>query len=60
MTLRKIFIKAKEGDQEALEELYLQFQYFVRKESKYRGRFDEDMYQEFCEILIQCVYSFPM
>lgn len=60
MTLRELFINAKGGNQDALEKLYLQFQYFVCKQAKLGGRFDEDLYQDFCEILIQCVYSFPM
>ena len=59
MTLQELFISAKEGNQDALEKLYIQFQYFVRKKSKL-GRFDEDLYQDFCEILIQCIYTFPM
>lgn len=50
MTLQELFISAKEGNQDALEKLYIQFQYFVRKKSKLGGRFDEDLYQDFCEI----------
>ena len=60
MTLQELFISAKEGNQDALEKLYIQFQYFVSKKSKLGGRFDEDLYQDFCEILIQCIYTFPM
>lgn len=60
MTLQELFISAKKRNQDALEKLYIQFQYFVRKKSKLGGRFDEDLYQDFCEILIQCIYTFPM
>lgn len=60
MTLHDLFYDARQGDRNALESIYLQFQYFIRGRSKYKGKFDEDLYQDLCEILIRCVYTFPL
>lgn len=60
MTLHDLFYDARKGDRNALELIYLQFQYFIRGRSRYKGIFDEDLYQDLCEILIRCVYAFPL
>ena len=60
MSFRECILKGKQGDRNALEAIYVQFRYLLRKLAKYKGRFDEDLYQDFCEILIRCVYTFPL
>lgn len=58
MEFKAILLQAKAGDEEAMRELLKLYQPQLRRYSFYMGRFDEDLYQELCITLLQCVKKF--
>ena len=60
MEFKDILLRAQMGDEEAVDELLELYQPLIRKYSFYRGQFDEDLYQELCITLLQCVKKFTI
>ena len=60
MRFDESLFKAKAGDMEAKTEIFVKYRPLLIKYSMVNRRFDEDLYQDFCEILIQCIYTFSM
>lgn len=54
----KTLMRAKQGDKQAMEEIYLMFRPMLVKNALDFGVFDEDLYQELCQTLILCIQKF--
>ncbi len=60
MIFKVILHNAKHGDNKAKEEILRMYQPLLFKESILNGTFDEDLYQELCIKLIECIDKFVM
>lgn len=58
MTFRDILIRAKVGDETAKLMLLEQYKPMLIKGSILNGRFDEDLYQEQCLVLMKAINQF--
>ena len=58
MTFRDILIRAKLGDETAKLMLLEQYKPMLIKGSILHGRFDEDLYQEQCLVLMKAINQF--
>ena len=54
----ELLISAQNGNKNAMEKIFTEYQAFLMKEALIYGIYDEDLYQELCIVLIQCVYNF--
>jgi len=55
MNFRELLQQAKMGDQQAKEKIVSMYQPLLVKEAV---AFDEDIYQELCETLLECIQKF--
>ena len=60
MPFESLLLLAKRGSSAAMEELITMYRPLLLKESVVEGIFDEDLYQEFCIVLIRCVMHFDV
>ena len=60
MTFRDILIRAKLGDETAKLEILEKYKPMLIKNSILNGRFNEDLYQEQCLVLMKCINQFIM
>ena len=60
MTFQDILIRAKLGDETAKLMLLERYKPMLIKGSIINGRFDEDLYQEQCLVLMKCIEKFDM
>lgn len=60
MNFRDILIRAKLGDETAKLILLEQYKPMLIKGSILNGRFDEDLYQEQCLVLLKCINRFAI
>ena len=61
MNFKDLLLRAKDGDQQAKEEIFLMYRPLLFKESCVNGIFDEDLFQELSATLIHCIRLFtPM
>lgn len=51
-------LQAKEGDKQAMEDLYQMYRPMLIKNALDFGVFDEDLYQELCHTLLLCIRKF--
>ena len=58
MSFYDTLLKAKLGDEDAKEILLEQYKPMLIKASIINGRFDEDLFQEQCIVLMKCIYQF--
>lgn len=58
MTYQDILIRAKLGDENAKLMLLEKYKPMLIKGSIINGRFDEDLYQEQCLVLLKCINQF--
>lgn len=58
MSFYDTLLKAKLGDEDATEILLEQYKPMLIKASIINGRFDEDLFQEQCIVLMKCIYQF--
>ncbi len=58
MTFRDILVRAKLEDETAKILLLEQYKPMLIKGSIINGRFDEDLYQEQCLVLMKCINQF--
>ena len=58
MNFRQMLLLAQAGNEAALEELLMRYRPLLVRESIYNGVFDEDLYQELCITLLNCIHNF--
>lgn len=58
MNFKDLLIQAKSGDKAAEEALLALYKPLLVKESRFEGTFDEDLYQELCITLLNCIRKF--
>lgn len=58
MNFKELLIQAKSGDKGAKEKLLALYKPLLIKESILDGTFDEDLYQELCITLLNCIRKF--
>ena len=60
LNFQELIIRAKRGENSAIEELLEMYRPLLTKESIVEGVFDEDLYQELCYRFIQCIDKFEI
>jgi hypothetical protein len=60
LNFQELIIRAKRGENSAIEELLEMCRPLLTKESIVEGVFDEDLYQELCYRFIQCIDKFEI
>lgn len=60
MNFKEMLLQAKSGREPAVIELLEMYKPLLVKYSIINGRFDEDLYQELCIILLKCIARFRM
>ena len=60
MNFKDLLLRAKDGDQQAKEEIFLMYRPLLFKESCVNGIFDEDLFQELSATLIHCIRLFKL
>lgn len=58
MNFKNLLIQAKSGDKDAKESILALYKPLLIKESILDGTFDEDLYQELCITLLNCIRKF--
>lgn len=58
MSFKDILICAQQGSEPASEEIVAHYKALLLKESICNGVFDEDLYQELCITLLNCIRNF--
>lgn len=58
MNFKQLLLLAHLGDKYAQEEILTQYRPLLVKESIHNGFFDEDLYQELCITLLNCIRNF--
>ena len=58
MNFKELLIQAKSGDKGAEESILALYKPLLIKESILDGTFDEDLYQELCITLLNCIRKF--
>lgn len=58
MNFEEILQRAKSGDKLAKEEIFQMYRPHLIKNAMNHNLFDEDLYQELCRVLLQCINSF--
>lgn len=58
MDFKELLIRAQSDDQQAKEKIVILYQPLLTKESVVNGAFDEDLYQELCVTLLNCIKRF--
>lgn len=60
MKFGDLLLRAKSGEQDALNAILEMYRPLLLKESIVHGVFDEDLYQELCIIVLHCIEVFQM
>lgn len=60
MIFRELLSKAKAGDSAAVSALLTMYRPLLMKEAIVEGAFDEDLYQELCLTLLNCILKFKI
>ena len=60
LNFQELIIRAKRGENSAIEELLEMYRPLLTKESIVEGVFDEDLYQELCYRFVQCIHKFEI
>ena len=58
MNFKELLIQAKSGDKDAEESILALYKPLLIKESILESTFDEDLYQELCITLLNCIRKF--
>lgn len=58
MNFKDILIEAQQGCKPAINEILTRYQPMLAKYSIHEGIFDEDLYQELCMTLLNCIRKF--
>lgn len=60
MNFKELLLQAKEGKEAAVIDLLEMYKPLLVKNAIVNSRFDEDLYQELCIILLKCIDQFRM
>ena len=60
MNFKEMLLLAKAGRESAIMDLLEMYKPLLVKYAIINGRFDEDLYQELCIILLKCIARFRM
>ena len=60
MNFKEMLLQAKAGREPAVIDLLEMYKPLLVKYAIINGRFDEDLYQELCIILLKCIAQFRM
>jgi len=60
MNFKELLIQAKAEDQSAIQQLLDMYKPLLLKESVDCGVYDEDLYQELCLTLLNCIKKFDV
>ena len=60
MDFKELLIRAQAEDQQAKEKIIALYQPLLTRESVVNGTFDEDLYQELCVTLLNCIKRFKI
>ncbi len=60
MNFKEMLLLAKAGRESAIMDLLEMYKPLLVKYAIINGRFDEDLYQELCIILLKCIAQFRM
>ena len=58
MDFLTVLLMAKAGDEAAQERILELYNPLLTKESVVEGAFDEDLYQELCEVMLRCIKNY--
>ena len=58
MNFKELLLQAKTGRESAMISILEMYKPLLIKNSIINGRFDEDLYQELCVILVSCIHTF--
>lgn len=58
MEFEEILQRAKNGDEQAKEEIFRMYQPLIKSRARLNGKFDEDLYQELSVVLLECIEKF--
>lgn len=58
MNFKELITRAKGDDPQAKETLLERYKALLVKEAVIDGLFDEDLYQELCMTLLECIHKF--
>lgn len=58
MDFEEILLQAQAGKESAVEKSLILYRSLLMKESIQDGVFDEDLYQELCITLLNCIHKF--
>ena len=58
MNFKELLIQAQGGDEGAVENILARYRSLLIKTSICNGVFDEDLYQELCITLLNCICNF--
>lgn len=58
MDFKEMLLQAKAGRESAVIEILEMYKPLLIKYAIINGRYDEDLYQEFCIILLKCIAQF--
>lgn len=58
MNFKEMLLQAKAGREPAVMDLLEMYKPLLVKNAIINGRFDEDLYQELCIILLKCIAQF--
>ena len=60
MKFEELLYKAKNGEPQAKEKLFLMFRPLLLSRSRIDGKFCEDLYQELCVTFLRCLNTFQV
>ena len=58
MNFKELMLRAKDNEKAAADEILAMYRPLLLKESILDGIYDEDLYQEFCLTLLNCIQKF--
>ena len=58
MDFLTVLLMAKAGDEAAQERILELYDPLLTKESVVDGAFDQDLYQELCEVMLRCIKNY--
>ena len=60
MSFEELLTRAKENNEEAMNELFSMYKPLLRKNARFDGKFDENLYQELNLTMLRCIQIFKI
>ena len=60
MNFKELLYRARQGDEDAILEIFEMYRPLLIKNALVEGIFDEDLYQELVSTLLQCIQRFQI